>query len=803
MSSAWASAGGWVLHSAVCGGLLLLLAWLGQRLVRQPALRQRLGEWGVLAALAAAILCLAPAWLVISVPVPAAPVPAALAEAPTAEAPGPSGGSNPVPPEVSADETVLLLFDETNPRTLAGPVGAAGPLPGERPPDASEPPPATADVSPANVLLAVLGVGYAVVASVVLGHWLLGHLALWRLLRAAEPPPPDIERFFRSLAPPGTRPRLLTSPRLRVPLSCGVVRPTVVLPAALAETGPSPSLAWVFGHELTHLERRDAWGGLLLGLGQVVFFYLPWFWWLRRQVRLCQEYVADATAAGLSQRPEDYAEFLLHFTAAPPVPAGATGVSGNTSDLFRRVTMLLNSPLRVDKRCPRLWWAAAAFALLALALPLAGVGLRAEAAPAPDDRPKDKFTPAAQTPDDERKAQIQEAESNVQMYRERVAWSERMVQKGYLAKSQVDAERAKLSAAEALLRTVRGDDKKDDPNKDDPKKKGDPKKDDPNKPNFPNIPFPDIDDLLKQLPANIDPEQMKVLRKELEKAREQTKKAMEDARKAMEDARRQIPGGFGGGGGFGGNFGPGGGFAMFGALGDGRLGARVEKPNATLVEQLDLPKGRGLIVRDVQADSAAAKAGLKAHDILLEVGGKAVPDNANDFAKMLEDVKANTPVDVLVLRKGKKETVKGLSLPEAKPGRPGFGLPGGNFFPNQPGGLPGFGGGGAGGGLGGGIGGQGGLGGAFAVGPNAVMTTTFRNDDRFTTRHQEGTLVITVTGTVDAGKARVGSITVQDGNTKDSYESVDKVPEQYRDKVKNLVEISEKGGGKIEIRKNK
>ena len=73
------------------------------------------------------------------------------------------------------------------------------------------------------------------------------------------------------------------------------------------------------------------------------------------------------------------------------------------------------------------------------------------------------------------------------------------------------------------------------------------------------------------------------------------------------------------------------------------------------------------------------------------------------------------------------------------------------------------------------------------------MTTTFRTNDRFTTRHQEGSLVITVTGKVAGGKPQVTEIRVQDGTESHRYGSVDKVPEQYRDKVKHLVDTAENG----------
>src|SRR5262249_9424717 len=95
-------------------------------------------------------------------------------------------------------------------------------------------------------------------------------------------------------------------------------------------------------------------------------------------VRLCQEFVADAAAVG--GRPADeYAEFLLSLIASQAVPLAATGVSGNRSDLYRRVSMLLKSPTRVEQYCPRSWTWASAGVLLALAVIIGGVGLTAEA----------------------------------------------------------------------------------------------------------------------------------------------------------------------------------------------------------------------------------------------------------------------------------------------------------------------------------------------------------------------------------------------------------------------------------------
>src|SRR5262249_19615093 len=84
-------------------------------------------------------------------------------------------------------------------------------------------------------------------------------------------------------------------------------------------------------------------------------------------------------------------------------------------------------------------------------------------------------------------------------------------------------------------------------------------------------------------------------------------------------------------------------------------------------------------------------------------------------------------------------------------------------------------------------------------GAGTVLTTTFRTGDRFTTRHQEGSLIITVTGTVADGKARASEINIQDGAVTSKYDSVDRVPAQERDKADHLLRVS--GGVRVESRK--
>jgi membrane-associated protease RseP (regulator of RpoE activity) len=484
----------------------------------------------------------------------------------------------------------------------------------------------------------------------------------------------------------------------------------VVLPERLCEKEGRARLPWIFAHELTHIERRDAWACFLFGLGQVLYFYVPWFWSLRRQIRLCQEYIADAAATQQASNAEDYAQFLISFNAAPAVPVGTTGVSGHSSDLFRRITMLLKSPHAVHKHCPRWLSFSAAGVLLALAVLIAGVTFQAQAAPS-------------------------------------------------------------TSATAAAAPVPQPGKANPLPKKDEPAKKPDP------------LPF--LDGNL-DVPPGVDAEKM----------REQIMKMREEMLKRMQQMQPMQGMGMAGAMGQGG--------MAFGGFGGGRLGVMLQTPDATLADQLDLPKGKGLVVTHVQADSAAAKAGIKEHDILLEFNGKSVANEASRLIHTMQDMKAGATVDAVVLRKGKKETIKGIILPESKHMAQGFGgMPGFQGFNANPMQAvpmvpmaPRLGGEGPGPGLGFG----GGLGVQPGMNAHTVITSNFRTGDRFTTRHQEGSLIITVTGTVTDGKSKVSQVQIQDGNQTDKYESVDKVPEQYRDKVKNLIESNDKSNTRIELR---
>jgi hypothetical protein len=304
---------------------------------------------------------------------------------------------------------------------------------------------------------------------------------------------------------------------------------------------------------------------------------------------------------------------------------------------------------------------------------------------------------------------------------------------------------------------VRGEGEKPAPKKEAPLPKKEAKE--PERQAAPEL--PDFEEMLRRLQPAVGDDQLGEMRKHLEQVRRQMALARQRLGIGGLPVFPNAP--FRGGFGVPGNFAP----PLMQEL---RLGAHLRTPSKTLEDQLDLPKAQGMVLEDVGANSAAAKAGLKAHDILLELNGKPVPSKPEGFYKLVGEIKPNTPVEAVVMRKGRKETIKGLSLPEAKEAprvaAPDVrGVPG--FRPRLPV-VPRF----------------------AALGG----TTTFsRVNDDFTVANQNGDDKVTVKGKIEQGKPQVATITVETGGQAKTYESLDKMPPDHKEKAKKLVEMVQKG----------
>jgi hypothetical protein len=232
----------------------------------------------------------------------------------------------------------------------------------------------------------------------------------------------------------------------------------------------------------------------------------------------------------------------------------------------------------------------------------------------------------------------------------------------------------------------------------------------------------------------------------------------------------------------------------------GRLGLRIEPASEVLAEQLNLPAGQGQIILQVFPDSTAGA--LKPSDILLQLDGKPVSRNPADFVTALQGIKPDTPVDAVVLRKGVKTEVKGLTLRQAPPPLPAPpgqqpGLPQLNGLQQQ---FPG---------MGQGPGWQAGPGGKFGprggfkpggpLGPMAGGPGQLNAQGNFNISSQEPGLDITVVGVVNNGVVTVTGVTIQDNGVTLQFISIDQVPPQYRDRVNALVDKTAKARGLLGV----
>ena len=123
------------------------------------------------------------------------------------------------------------------------------------------------------------------------------------------------------------------------PLSMGLFRPLVFLPAGLGEE----ETAMVLSHELTHVHRRDLWYKFLLLLVNAAHWFNPLVWWMCRQAGRNLEYCCDdAVVAGRDAAFRyDYGQILLRYAAhGAGLPLYATRLSSGGRQMKGRLMNL-------------------------------------------------------------------------------------------------------------------------------------------------------------------------------------------------------------------------------------------------------------------------------------------------------------------------------------------------------------------------------------------------------------------------------------------------------------------------------
>ncbi len=167
--------------------------------------------------------------------------------------------------------------------------------------------------------------------------------------------------------------RLTASSETDVPLTCGILATSVVLPAQAAEWDDGRRQV-VLLHELTHARRRDPLLWLMAQVAAAIYWFHPLAWvalarFRREQERSCDDAVLRA-GAGRSA----YARHLVELarTVAPASAYAAALGMAATSDLEHRVRALLD-PARNRQGLRPTACMAMAVAAFAAILPLAAL----------------------------------------------------------------------------------------------------------------------------------------------------------------------------------------------------------------------------------------------------------------------------------------------------------------------------------------------------------------------------------------------------------------------------------------------
>lgn len=181
-------------------------------------------------------------------------------------------------------------------------------------------------------------------------------VAFRRRLGALGTPPGEASEACRELA---SRLGLRRAPRFGVlkadvtPLLWFLGAPVIVVSEELCARRHRSALWSVLAHELAHLKRRDHWLLWLEFAAGMVFWWLPTFWWVRRELRDAADESADALAVSVLGSRRRYAEALLATlellnrtpVSLPPV-AHAVGRGTEVKDcLMRRLTMIMHDPI--------------------------------------------------------------------------------------------------------------------------------------------------------------------------------------------------------------------------------------------------------------------------------------------------------------------------------------------------------------------------------------------------------------------------------------------------------------------------
>jgi beta-lactamase regulating signal transducer with metallopeptidase domain len=233
-------------------------------------------------------------------------------------------------------------------------------------------------------LIAWLAVGAGLV-----GRYLLGLAVVARITRGATEMHDGrwLDALDVSIARLGITesPRLIMSPDVTMPFTCGFMRATLVVPES-AEEWSDERIDVVLRHELAHVARRDCLVQAMTQAALAVYWFHPLAWIGARHLRSERERACDDLVLATGTRGTTYAEHLLDIarsatTDSSPLAAAALAMA-RPSELEGRLLAILD-PRRERGRASRRRILQVALIAVVVIAPLASVTLVARSAAIP------------------------------------------------------------------------------------------------------------------------------------------------------------------------------------------------------------------------------------------------------------------------------------------------------------------------------------------------------------------------------------------------------------------------------------
>ncbi|MGQ0647535.1 MAG: M56 family metallopeptidase [Gemmatimonadaceae bacterium] len=142
-------------------------------------------------------------------------------------------------------------------------------------------------------------------------------------------------------------PRLIRSDDVKMPFACGLVAPTIVLPAD-SDSWIAERRSAVLMHELAHIKRRDLLGHTLGRLACAIYWFHPLVWTAARRLRIESERACDDLALTCGLKATNYAEHLLDIVSnirQPHTPMAAIPMA-HRREFEGRMLAILDPDLR-------------------------------------------------------------------------------------------------------------------------------------------------------------------------------------------------------------------------------------------------------------------------------------------------------------------------------------------------------------------------------------------------------------------------------------------------------------------------